>query len=527
MHKYTTLPLFFCGMAILLLWFYFPIAFDNNDDQIIYGICAGIFTGTPSSHIVLSHIFIGKFLQYLFSTFPGFNFYTLYLELVLLCCFIAMGKTVTTRINTSIFYYWFIPIFIFLGLFSLVVVSIQFTMVAILCAVTTLLLLQSNVTDKYKIIVGLLFIVLAILIRKESFYIFLLFVVPLYLLQDKTEKSTTRKVVFISIILFALLMIINNNDRIYKQQKTYRNIETLNILATQPIQYDSIKINKAGFSIEDISIIKWWFLADDSYWNSEKLNHLAKEIRTIRNMDEVVQELKIFIELERYSILIFLLSLALVLWANPQKRKLVLFNTFILLSIIVLLLTCAHLPFRVSNPIFIYLILTHIYYSINSEKKSILKTSALLLLFVFAVYKFNCVLKLSDVHHQNEQQFKAYMDDINNHPEYTFVFIDAFPFHLMNAWKKPETFFKYPNILISGWYAYTPDYATFLKQRKLKNLSTDLIGKEQVVFLCRYNDVLKTYLDVLQQRYAKKFKVVSLPTTAFKILAPKKLVLEN
>ena len=77
MYKYKYFLLFFCGIAVLLLWLYFPISFDNNDDQVIFAISSGFLTGIPSPNLILTNLLIGKLLNQAFILTPKINWYTL------------------------------------------------------------------------------------------------------------------------------------------------------------------------------------------------------------------------------------------------------------------------------------------------------------------------------------------------------------------------------------------------------------------------------------------------------------------
>ena len=247
MHKYKIFFLLFCGFILLLLWSSFPILFENNDDQVMFAVSSGIFTHNLSPNLVLSHVFIGKLLNTLFAISASFNFYTLYLELVLASCFFGICylvfKDKSIRFYQQIGYLFYI----FFGFMILMAVKIQFTMVAILCVATALLGLQSHLNTKTKFLFSFIFVLLACLIRKESFYIFLLFVIPIFFEPNTVQKKILLLFISVTICTFLVLNFINTQHPTYKTEQTYNKIETIDRIAAKPVSFDTIKIKQYGF----------------------------------------------------------------------------------------------------------------------------------------------------------------------------------------------------------------------------------------------------------------------------------------
>lgn len=526
MHKYKIFFLLFCGFILLLLWSSFPILFENNDDQVMFAVSSGIFTHNLSPNLVLSHVFIGKLLNTLFAISASFNFYTLYLELVLASCFFGICYLIFNE--KSIRYYQQIGylFYIFSGFLVLLVVKIQFTTVAIFCVATALLGLQSHLNTKTKFLFSFIFVLLACLIRKESFYIFLLLVIPVFFEQTAAHKKTMLLFISVTIFSFLVLNFINSQHPTYKTEQTYYKIETIDRIAAKPVSIDTIKIKQYGFIPEEIQLIQSWLLLDDGHFNQNKLGNLAQSIKANRTTKEFQSVIKKLLSDERYSLFLLGISLLFVWYLHPPKRKFVLFNMVAVIGFFLYLLYTSRLPFRVSFPVLTYLNILNVFYIIKSEKKRQYKNVALAFFLVLSSYKLYCTLSYYSIHQQRQHHFEQVISEINTHPNSLFIALDGFPFQDMNAWKSPESFFKHHNILFNGWYAGTPDYTTLMQQHQLRNLTIDLLKKPTVLFLTNDAYLLQLYQQTMLKKYKIKchFEPVN---TGYSAWQPKRLIFEN
>ena len=151
MYKYKYFLVFLCAIATLLFCLFFPICFDNNDDQVMYAICTGIISGVASPNLILTNILTGRVLCALFEFSNKINWYTLYLEGSLFCCFLffclLMIKDKATNFLTSVM----LVLILFLGFFSLSMVKLQFTTVALFCAFAALFSLKMEIKSGRKL----------------------------------------------------------------------------------------------------------------------------------------------------------------------------------------------------------------------------------------------------------------------------------------------------------------------------------------------------------------------------------------
>lgn len=175
MYKYKYFLALFTIIAILLLWFYFPICFDNNDDQAMFAISSGWLSGVPSANVMLSNVLYGKLLSTLFSLNNSINWYTLILQLIfaicwvyLLCYFLFLKK------NTLIISV-FISAILLLGFIVAAITRPQFTSVALSCIWLRLCLRCINHNIQHIDLHGLCFLLLWQYLFGQNLFLFFLF----------------------------------------------------------------------------------------------------------------------------------------------------------------------------------------------------------------------------------------------------------------------------------------------------------------------------------------------------------------
>ena len=524
MDKYKYFLLLFSGIILLLFWNNFPICYDNNDDHVMLGISSGLFSGVPSSNLVLTNIFIGKFVEQLYRFSYKINWYTLYLQSLLLLCFLTTCYLCVKDKSISIISSVLLVLFILFGIFLLCVVKLQFTTVALFCSFTGLLCLQY--LTKWKTVLMLFFIAVSFLIRKDTFYLSLLFIIPILLSQDHKYdfiRRHTASVIFLSIIFFASLYI-NNNNAAYKNHHTYSNTNALDIIAAKPIKINHEILLKNKMTIDDVILLQSWFVADNAYLTGNKIEEIASSLKVNRNMYEVESELIKFVKDERYIILVYVLSILMIFLFAKKSLKICLLNLIVFLFVLLYLTVTARIPHRVTFPIISYLIVLNLFCFIRNDNKN-LQIAFLSLFFIIGCYKAYCTSKLYNMQTENHKIFASYKEEINRNPGNVFIALDAFPIQYMDAWQLPQDIFPAHNVIMNGWYACSPDYQVLLNKHDLKNLTIDLKNKNDVLFLTNSEILQNAYLNVIKQRYNMDchFEAVS----GFKYLQPKKLVINQ
>jgi len=527
MYKYKNFLLFFGLIAVLLLFSVFPVAFDNNDDQVMYLISSGLLSGDRSPYLLLTNSIIGSILQTLFSISNSINWYTLYLELVLLFSFFTVCLLFINYLKTTMLIKGIILAFLFLGFYAVSFVFLQFTTVALFSAITSLFILQFEKRLLLRTIGSLLFVGLAVLIRKETIYIFLLFSIPIFFRNISSRKSFFLLLFNLLVATFVFLMLewSNNRQQIFQEQKTYKNIKALDYVAASPVALKSTILKKYNYTEDDIILMQSWFPADHSYQAGHEIYTLAKSLRKVRNLAEVKAEVYKFTKDERYVLFVYLLTLLSILLFVRRHYKNVLLHLLLFLSLFFYLVLTYRIPHRITFPVLSYLIFQNIFLLSEctvSDKFKIVLTGIFLLL---SGYKFYCTTELIALHKHYHSVYDASRNEINKHPEYLFLAADGFPLQYMNAWQKSTDNFPAHNLILTGWYTCTPDYQRMLSIHHLKNLTSDLKNKKNILVLTDSKQLQDAYVSVMKQRYNITCHFEE-QKTGFTVLRPKKLVVE-
>jgi len=194
--------------------------------------------------------------------------------------------------------------------------------------------------------------------------------------------------------------------------------------------------------------------------------------------------------------------------------------------VLMFLTITSRIPHRITFPIITYLILLNVWLFFENVEKRKIKFGAIILLVSLSVYKFYCTSKLIHIHHENHKIFDAYKNEVNAHPNNLFIALDGFPMQFMNAWQSPENIFPAHNIIPTGWYACSPDYQSLLRLHGLKNLTSDIKTRSEVLFLTNNNALQSAYINVMKERYnvVCHFEKAE---NGFVFLHPKKLIIDN
>lgn len=490
----------------------------------MFTICSGILSGTPSPNIVLTNIIIGKVLCGMFLFSKSVNWYTLYLQIaqllsvLFICRSLIHNKEVS--FNTSVL----IVLILFLGFFSLSIVKLQFTTVSLFCCVAALTSLQTNSS----FLTPFFFIFLSVLIRKDAFFVFAAFSIPVFICAEKTRNFiiTYSTAIVFAVFIFCASAFLNNKDAVYQKEQTYSNIKMLDIIAANPIQLDTFLLQKNHFTVNDITLLQSWFAADNAYLSGIKSVQIAEQLKSNRSPEQMKMELNKFMNDERYLLLVYLLSCCLVFFLSVSHWRTLVLNFLVFTALMLYLTITSRIPHRVTFPLLAYLIFVNIFLLLKSDKKEFVKTGVFLLLLIVSVYKFYCTSKLLTIQRQNHSFFSGCKAEINAHPGNLFIAADDFPLQYMYAWQTPENIFPAHNLILTGWYACTPDYQVLLKSHHLSNLTSDLRDKKNVLFLTNSTDLQNSYIQVMKERYHIRCHFEA-QTQGFKMLHPKKLVFEN
>lgn len=491
------------------------------------GICSGAFSGSPTPNIVFINFFISKILHTLYLIYNKVNWYTLYLQLILFVCFVTTSYLFIKNKYINLLISLLFVYFIFFGLYFICMVKLQFTTVALFCALTGLLLFINREDKKNNNVLSALFIIVAFLIRKDTFFISIAFLLPILFIEYNKVNAIRKniKTIIAVCIVFITCLYVNNNSKEYKESQTYSNFNAIDIIAAKPTTLKTNILIENKLSVDDIILLQHWFMADEAYLTGKKIEHFAKSIKCNRNTIEIISEFKKFATDERYILLVYFITIVFILFFSKKNITFCLLNLSIFLFLLLYLTITSRIPHRITFPIISYLSLANIFVIFKNNNNSKMQLYLLCLLFVISNYKAYCTSKLYKIQTVYHETFKKYTHEIKQHPESIFIALETLPIQYNDAWQIPKNIFPAHNVIINGWYACTPDYQYLLSTKHLTNLTSDLKNRNDILFLTNDSTLQRAYINVMKQRYNINchFEAVD----GFRYLKPQQLVFDN
>ena len=168
MYKDKKFILFIGALFMVLGGIVFPVSFENNDDHILYFISSGALSGQSSPDLILSSVWWGKLLCFLFSVNDNFNWYTFLLMVIQTISFLIIGYTILSIRPTTELSFILLWLFILSGFAFICTLKIQFTTVALIAALSVLLCIQFLPLRKTGWILCICWMVIALLLRRET-----------------------------------------------------------------------------------------------------------------------------------------------------------------------------------------------------------------------------------------------------------------------------------------------------------------------------------------------------------------------
>mgnify|MGYP001765342002 FL=1 len=495
MYKDKKIILFIGALFITLAAIVFSVSFENNDDHILYFICSGALSGISSDQLIFSSVWWGKLLTILFKLYPSFNWYTLLLMIIQNISFLTIGYIslgVQKAVKT---YHLLLLLFVLLGFMLICVLKIQFTTIALTAILSVLLCIQflSVSTTGWCLLAG--WSLLAFSIRLEAYLFLIIFSIPL-IFSLWSEKKNIRP-----LITFLLICTIGWTS-IYMQSHPSKTVVAFDQIAAKPVRFTATSLSGTGFTSADVLLMQSWYPGDPAFFNEGNMVKLADRIKSHKSTIEIASEWKKILREERYIIGLWLLSVLFCFLISPEKRIFSLVLNSLALALIFYLIAFSRFPHRVSYPIFMYLILVHLFYVFYQEKKLLSKSVISVFLFLIAVFKVYSFSDLFNLQRKYHAEFEQYHQYISANPDKVYITaLGGLPVEYMSAWLAPEKIFPHDNIIFTGWYCYTQDYAALLKKHQLQNITKDVVNRNDIIFLLN-NDGLETaFKEMMLTRY--------------------------
>jgi hypothetical protein len=329
---------------ILLCIFFQPIWY-RNDDLVIAFLSKGLgYSDNPIYTIYDTNII----LNYLYSIIPNiFNILSysivqyalifISINIILQKILINSAKKIVTTI-----------LFTMITLPTLLYPT--FTLTAAWVTIASLMICRQAIKERHhwKLVFGTLFLIVSSLIRDEvTLVIFLIFLISLYINKEQIEFSRTQiGIIIVTLIAVFITQYINRNAYSSEQfqfgQNFAKNVSyPINDYGADILLENNPQIiNKYGYSINDIKLIRNYFNVDRNLVEPLKISKILDELGWQNsilhfNQERIIDQVKGILDKNVYGFYTLLLLLIMLFGNNGQSRKF-LALAFIIIMILLL-----------------------------------------------------------------------------------------------------------------------------------------------------------------------------------------------
>jgi hypothetical protein len=509
------------SVLFLVYFSFFTPRFLVNDDVLIMMNVSGFLTGSPDEHMLFTNVIIGKILKYLYSTSPGFNWYTAYLFSVYYISTIFMLYGLLSLKSSKNRVFLFTIGFVVSEFFMLLYPT--FTTASALAAQAGIFLLLTYFTKRSapNTVIGILLLVLSGMIRYHSSLMMLAASLPLILWMSWENKSLK----FILLPGLAILIVIASilyDKSYYHQDKQWANHYDFNQARGQlhqnPRFYytENTKpfFDRIGWSNNDYLMFDKWFLEDTKIYSKEKLQALLQELR--KNVpfrypsERIYYFMKIISDFRYYlfsNLILFCLCWILI---PKNNRKFILFALGSSFFIIGYILCTYYLPPQGFIPFISFVCFTFIFFAVGdmkgptdsfkdhkSAKKIFLSRKALACVVVIISCIWLWQLHRISLNNKNQQNsLSGLIKSISSQENNLYVTWGAdFPFEYISPYSN-LTELKHSKIYPLGFFTQSPTSYSILEKYNINNLYTALYLNDNLLLMSSFSKLhfLQTFI---------------------------------
>ena len=284
---------------LLYIWNYLPIAksavYGTNDDALIASISSGQLTGSPEGHLVFINPLLSFPIAWLQSFLSNINIYTLSLllfvtlsfSLILALIMVQNNLRLESKIILSIF--WLLSTVTFVSWYTL---APTYTAASLFMSGTSSCFAYSYFSQKFNgieskvaLVLSLVTLMISLSIRRESFYLYILFLLIILVVQYRNIQNQLKKSIFFGIVTFLIFLLnlgaeklVYNNGiwKEYYQTNSLRHI----IQTREPERILETRYSEIGWSKSNLDLFVRFILVDRDYMNSTnmmKINEFTQE----------------------------------------------------------------------------------------------------------------------------------------------------------------------------------------------------------------------------------------------------------
>jgi hypothetical protein len=286
-------------LQLLYIWNYLPIAesavYGTNDDALIASISSGQLTGSPEGHLVFINPILSFPIAWLQLFLSNINIYTLSLllfvtlsfSLILALIMVQNNLRLESKIMLSIF--WLLSSVTFVSWYTL---APTYTAASLILSGTSscfayFFLNQTinRIESRIALVISVITLMISLSIRRESFYLYIFFLLIIMFVQYRNIQKQLKKSVFFGIIAFLIFLLNLGAEKLVYNDETWKEYYQTNSLrhaiqAREPERILETRYSEIGWSQSNLDMFVRFILLDRDYMNSTnmiKIDELTQE----------------------------------------------------------------------------------------------------------------------------------------------------------------------------------------------------------------------------------------------------------
>lgn len=464
------ITLFISALFLVLIFLTKWIVFETNDDALMMHIVMGSISGEASPFLLFSNWYWGAFLVELCALLPKLNAYTLVFFVSHIFINYTFNKKILVKELSII---WVI---IFTTFQLLLILKLQFTSLAIMLGMTSILLFLD---DKY--IVAAILLVFSSLIRWEAFLLILL-LWSVYVVVEATIRKEYFQLIFFGISVFGAFFLNFQHNDIYEKFAANEALFTpysaasLRTLMDFGGKIDEKALQSVHWTINDFKVFKQWFWADEIIFSKQHITKLAQATTYDYRLFPRIKHLVHFVVYHfGYCIaLALLVFVARKIIFNKKNWLVLLPFIFSLLSFCLLQRFLPRVILPMSIGVFFILL-------VKRSTKKIVLPSRVWLTILFAL--FFQIGHFIFENHKSKLEFEVCQTILEKYHDKTILNVQsALNIEGCPIWKNPNTYsnknFTFVDVLV-GY----PTYQKFMAIRQITNPFEALYQRDDVYLI--------------------------------------------
>ena len=529
---------------LLYIWNYLPIAksavYGTNDDALIASISSGQLTGSPEGHLVFINPLLSFPIAWLQSFLSNINIYTLSLllfvtlsfSLILALIMVQNNLRLESKIILSIF--WLLSTITFVSWYTL---APTYTAASLFMSGTSSCFAYSYFSQKFNgieskvaLVLSLVTLMISLSIRRESFYLYIFFLLIILVVQYRNIQNQLKKSIFFGIVTFLIFLLnlgaeklVYNNGiwKEYYQTNSLRHI----IQTREPERILETRYSEIGWSKSNLDLFVRFILVDRDYMNSTsmmKINEFTQEnnlskVFNFFTLSNLIANTKIAFNAWTWIVMLFafqFISILISIRVGKDKIKFIFFAFLVTIgvpSLYLILNIYFKLPDRVSVSVMAMVSLLILTLGLDALRSGIkqktiftfIQLSLVLIFSFFYLQRFQVELQaraalyedLRDIGSKQQKSLSSLPDEI-----LVIGSASVIKAEYQNPYVKFSSLDRRNKTIILGWHNLSPIWQDSIQKYNLPESVFYRNLMEPNIYWATYNDdamVMKNHLSEL------------------------------